>query len=34
VVEALKKVYGAGKEHFIPLNQKALEEGAKAVRSI
>jgi 2-oxoglutarate ferredoxin oxidoreductase subunit gamma len=33
VVETLKKVYGAGKEHFIPLNQKALEEGAKAVRT-
>ncbi|MDW7670110.1 MAG: 2-oxoacid:acceptor oxidoreductase family protein [Bacillota bacterium] len=33
VVETLKKVYGAGKEHFIPLNQKALEEGANAVKT-
>lgn len=33
VVETLKKVYGAGKEHFIPLNQKALEEGAEAIRN-
>lgn len=33
VVETLKKVYGAGKEHFIPLNQKALEEGAAAIRN-
>ncbi len=32
VNETLKKVYGAGKEHFIPLNQQALEEGAAAVR--
>lgn len=34
VVEALKKVYGAGKEHIIPLNKQALEEGAKIVRSM
>lgn len=32
VVEALKKVYGAGKEHFIPLNQKALAAGANALK--
>ena len=32
VVEALKKVYGVGKEQFIPLNQKAMQEGAKAVK--
>jgi 2-oxoglutarate ferredoxin oxidoreductase subunit gamma len=34
VVEALKKVYGAGKEQFIPMNKQALEEGAKIVRSM
>ncbi|SMP69161.1 2-oxoacid:acceptor oxidoreductase family protein [Anoxynatronum buryatiense] len=34
VVEAFKKVYGAGKEHFIPMNQQALAEGAKAVLEV
>lgn len=32
VVEAFKKVYGAGKEHLIPLNKEALERGAAIVR--
>lgn len=32
VTETLNKVYDAGKEHFIPLNQQALEEGAAAVK--
>ncbi|MCC5911859.1 MAG: 2-oxoacid:acceptor oxidoreductase family protein [Clostridiaceae bacterium] len=32
VIEAFKKVYGAGKEHLIPLNKDALERGATAVR--
>ena len=32
IYETLKKVYGAGKEHFIPMNEKALQQGAEAVR--
>ncbi|SET11977.1 2-oxoglutarate ferredoxin oxidoreductase, gamma subunit [Natronincola peptidivorans] len=32
VVEAFKKVYGATKEHLIPLNKEALERGAAVVR--
>ncbi|SNT05925.1 2-oxoglutarate ferredoxin oxidoreductase subunit gamma [Anaerovirgula multivorans] len=32
VIEAFKKVYGAGKEHLIPLNKEALERGAAVVR--
>lgn len=32
VVEALRKVFGPSKEHLIPLNEKALEKGAEAVR--
>jgi len=32
VVEALKKVFGPSKAHLIPLNEKALERGAEAVK--
>ncbi|RQD69205.1 MAG: 2-oxoacid:ferredoxin oxidoreductase subunit gamma [Tindallia sp. MSAO_Bac2] len=32
IYETLKKVYGAGKEHFIPMNEQALKKGAEAVR--
>lgn len=32
IVEAFKKVFGAGKAHLVPLNQEALEKGAAAVR--
>jgi len=32
VVEAMKKVYGPGKEAFIPLNRQAMEEGAAALK--
>lgn len=32
VVEALKKVFGAKKEHLIPVNKDALERGAELVR--
>lgn len=32
VYETLRKVYGAGKEHFIPMNEEALQKGATAVR--
>jgi 2-oxoglutarate ferredoxin oxidoreductase subunit gamma len=32
VIEAFKKVFGESKAHLIPLNQKALEKGAEAVR--
>ncbi len=31
-LEAFKKVYGPSKEHLLPLNQKALEMGAKEVK--
>ena len=32
IVAALKKVFGESKAHLIPLNEKALEKGAEAVR--
>lgn len=32
IIEAFKKVFGERKAHLIPLNQKALEKGAEAVR--
>ncbi len=32
IIEAFKKVFGESKVHLIPLNQKALEKGAEAVR--
>lgn len=34
VLEAFKKVYGPHKEHLLPLNKKALEVGALAVRQV
>lgn len=33
ILEALKKVFGPGKEHLLPVNREALEKGAKAVRA-
>lgn len=32
IVEALKKVFGESKSHLIPINKKALEKGAEAVK--
>ncbi|MCG8542364.1 MAG: 2-oxoacid:acceptor oxidoreductase family protein [Clostridia bacterium] len=32
VIEALRKVFGPSKEHLIPLNEKALQRGAEAVK--
>ncbi|MFZ5967492.1 MAG: 2-oxoacid:acceptor oxidoreductase family protein [Bacillota bacterium] len=32
IIAALKKVFGASKEHLIPMNKEALERGAAAVR--
>jgi len=32
IIEAFKKVFGESKANLIPLNQKALERGAEAVR--
>jgi len=32
IIEAFKKVFGESKAHLIPINQKALEKGAEAVR--
>lgn len=32
VVDALKKVFGPTKAHLIPLNEKALDKGAEAVK--
>ncbi len=32
VIEAFKKVFGPSKEHLIPLNEKALDKGAEAVK--
>ena len=34
LLEAFKKVFGAAKEKFIPINKEALAEGAKAARSM
>nr|HML49307.1 2-oxoacid:acceptor oxidoreductase family protein [Clostridia bacterium] len=33
LVEALRQTLGAGKEHLIPLNQQAMEAGAKCVKA-
>lgn len=33
LVEALRESLGEGKEHLIPLNQKAMEAGAKCVQA-
>jgi len=33
LIEALRATLGAGKEHLIPLNQRALEAGAAAVEA-
>ena len=32
ILESLKKVLGPSKEKLIPINEKALERGAQAVR--
>lgn len=34
LLEAFKKVFGAAKEKFIPINQKALAQGAQAAKKM
>jgi len=33
-LEAFKKVFGASKEKFIPINKEALAKGAEAAKNI